>query len=149
MHTRTQQQLSAEEIRQRVGHLTGVHSMNERLRLLRSRDLTEAEVRVVRQHGQRDRNDGRDEFLHGHSQDDSYMQRLLSGGNVHFLAVATTPRLPVELPSPRPQFVPPPPSLPSPRSRRHEERAMAVDYAVIIIYLLGMLAVGWWGMRRA
>jgi solute:Na+ symporter, SSS family len=26
---------------------------------------------------------------------------------------------------------------------------MAVDYAVIIIYLLGMLAVGWWGMRRA
>lgn len=26
---------------------------------------------------------------------------------------------------------------------------MAVDYAVIIIYLVGMLAVGWWGMRRA
>ncbi|MET8739986.1 sodium:solute symporter [Streptomyces sp. NPDC004728] len=26
---------------------------------------------------------------------------------------------------------------------------MAVDYAVIIIYLAGMLAMGWWGMRRA
>jgi solute:Na+ symporter, SSS family len=26
---------------------------------------------------------------------------------------------------------------------------MAVDYAVIIVYLVGMLAVGWWGMRRA
>ncbi|MGP4002806.1 sodium:solute symporter [Streptomyces sp. 8N706] len=26
---------------------------------------------------------------------------------------------------------------------------MAVDYAVIVIYLAGMLAVGWWGMRRA
>ncbi|MFC4494099.1 sodium:solute symporter [Streptomyces ovatisporus] len=26
---------------------------------------------------------------------------------------------------------------------------MAVDYAVIITYLAGMLAVGWWGMRRA
>ncbi|MFE0625880.1 sodium:solute symporter [Streptomyces sp. NPDC058864] len=26
---------------------------------------------------------------------------------------------------------------------------MAVDYAVIIGYLAGMLAVGWWGMRRA
>jgi SSS family solute:Na+ symporter len=26
---------------------------------------------------------------------------------------------------------------------------MAVDYAVIIVYLAGMLAVGWWGMRRA
>lgn len=26
---------------------------------------------------------------------------------------------------------------------------MAVDYAVIIMYLAGMLAVGWWGMRRA
>ncbi|WP_181766106.1 sodium:solute symporter [Streptomyces albidus (ex Kaewkla and Franco 2022)] len=26
---------------------------------------------------------------------------------------------------------------------------MAVDYAVIIFYLVGMLAVGWWGMRRA
>ncbi|MFJ9915296.1 sodium:solute symporter [Actinacidiphila glaucinigra] len=26
---------------------------------------------------------------------------------------------------------------------------MAVDYAVIIAYLAGMLAVGWWGMRRA
>ncbi|GGO47879.1 sodium:solute symporter [Streptomyces daqingensis] len=26
---------------------------------------------------------------------------------------------------------------------------MAVDYAVIVTYLAGMLAVGWWGMRRA
>ncbi|MFG3529166.1 sodium:solute symporter [Streptomyces sp. NPDC047917] len=26
---------------------------------------------------------------------------------------------------------------------------MAVDYAVIIVYLAGMLAMGWWGMRRA
>lgn len=26
---------------------------------------------------------------------------------------------------------------------------MAVDYAVIVVYLVGMLAVGWWGMRRA
>ena len=26
---------------------------------------------------------------------------------------------------------------------------MAVDYAVIVLYLVGMLAVGWWGMRRA
>lgn len=26
---------------------------------------------------------------------------------------------------------------------------MAVDYAVIVVYLLGMLAMGWWGMRRA
>ncbi|NBE54279.1 sodium:solute symporter [Streptomyces boluensis] len=26
---------------------------------------------------------------------------------------------------------------------------MAVDYTVIVIYLLGMLAMGWWGMRRA
>ncbi|MBT2395445.1 sodium:solute symporter [Streptomyces sp. ISL-100] len=26
---------------------------------------------------------------------------------------------------------------------------MAVDYAVIVIYLAGMLAMGWWGMRRA
>lgn len=26
---------------------------------------------------------------------------------------------------------------------------MTVDYAVIVGYLLGMLAVGWWGMRRA
>ncbi|MEU6118055.1 sodium:solute symporter [Streptomyces sp. NPDC047117] len=26
---------------------------------------------------------------------------------------------------------------------------MAVDYAVIILYLAGMLAMGWWGMRRA
>ncbi|MGH3312528.1 MAG: sodium:solute symporter [Streptomyces sp.] len=26
---------------------------------------------------------------------------------------------------------------------------MVVDYAVIILYLVGMLAVGWWGMRRA
>ncbi|MFI9027501.1 sodium:solute symporter [Streptomyces sp. NPDC053560] len=26
---------------------------------------------------------------------------------------------------------------------------MAVDYAVIIFYLAGMLAMGWWGMRRA
>ncbi|MFE3552725.1 sodium:solute symporter [Streptomyces kronopolitis] len=26
---------------------------------------------------------------------------------------------------------------------------MAVDYAVIVLYLAGMLAVGWWGMRRA
>lgn len=26
---------------------------------------------------------------------------------------------------------------------------MAVDYAVIFIYLVGMLAMGWWGMRRA
>ncbi|GAB2771602.1 sodium:solute symporter family protein [Streptomyces daliensis] len=26
---------------------------------------------------------------------------------------------------------------------------MAVDYAVIVVYLAGMLAVGWWGMRRA
>lgn len=26
---------------------------------------------------------------------------------------------------------------------------MAVDYGVIVIYLAGMLAVGWWGMRRA
>ncbi|NUV27766.1 sodium:solute symporter, partial [Streptomyces odorifer] len=26
---------------------------------------------------------------------------------------------------------------------------MAVDYAVIFLYLAGMLAMGWWGMRRA
>ncbi|GES29642.1 sodium:solute symporter [Streptomyces angustmyceticus] len=26
---------------------------------------------------------------------------------------------------------------------------MAVDYAVIVLYLAGMLAMGWWGMRRA
>ncbi|WP_329338918.1 sodium:solute symporter [Streptomyces sp. NBC_00663] len=26
---------------------------------------------------------------------------------------------------------------------------MAIDYTVIVVYLLGMLAVGWWGMRRA
>ncbi|MCX4880969.1 sodium:solute symporter [Streptomyces sp. NBC_00847] len=26
---------------------------------------------------------------------------------------------------------------------------MAVDYTVIVIYLAGMLAMGWWGMRRA
>ncbi|WP_329117582.1 sodium:solute symporter [Streptomyces sp. NBC_01465] len=26
---------------------------------------------------------------------------------------------------------------------------MAIDYAVIVIYLAGMLAMGWWGMRRA
>lgn len=26
---------------------------------------------------------------------------------------------------------------------------MAVDYAVIVLYLAGVLAVGWWGMRRA
>lgn len=26
---------------------------------------------------------------------------------------------------------------------------MAVDYAVIVVYLAGMLAMGWWGMRRA
>ncbi|MEU9877053.1 sodium:solute symporter [Streptomyces phaeochromogenes] len=26
---------------------------------------------------------------------------------------------------------------------------MAVDYTVIVVYLVGMLAVGWWGMRRA
>ncbi|KPH99591.1 Na+/solute symporter [Actinobacteria bacterium OK074] len=26
---------------------------------------------------------------------------------------------------------------------------MAVDYIVIVVYLLGMLAMGWWGMRRA
>lgn len=26
---------------------------------------------------------------------------------------------------------------------------MAVDYTVIAVYLIGMLAVGWWGMRRA
>ncbi|MGW8377894.1 sodium:solute symporter [Streptomyces sp. ODS28] len=26
---------------------------------------------------------------------------------------------------------------------------MAIDYAVIVLYLAGMLAVGWWGMRRA
>ncbi|MEV0776829.1 sodium:solute symporter [Streptomyces sp. NPDC050433] len=26
---------------------------------------------------------------------------------------------------------------------------MAVDYAVIVVYLVGMLAMGWWGMRRA
>lgn len=26
---------------------------------------------------------------------------------------------------------------------------MAVDYIVIVVYLAGMLAVGWWGMRRA
>ena len=26
---------------------------------------------------------------------------------------------------------------------------MAVDYAVIVLYLAGMLALGWWGMRRA
>ncbi|MFG2493761.1 sodium:solute symporter [Streptomyces caniferus] len=26
---------------------------------------------------------------------------------------------------------------------------MAVDYAVIMLYLAGMLAMGWWGMRRA
>ncbi|MDI3404318.1 sodium:solute symporter [Streptomyces cavernicola] len=26
---------------------------------------------------------------------------------------------------------------------------MAVDYTVIVIYLVGMLAMGWWGMRRA
>ncbi|MET7452461.1 sodium:solute symporter [Streptomyces sp. NPDC005574] len=26
---------------------------------------------------------------------------------------------------------------------------MAVDYTVIVVYLAGMLAVGWWGMRRA
>ncbi|MHA5048778.1 sodium:solute symporter family protein [Streptomyces sp. SD15] len=26
---------------------------------------------------------------------------------------------------------------------------MAVDYTVIVVYLLGMLAMGWWGMRRA
>ncbi|AXK36655.1 sodium:solute symporter [Streptomyces armeniacus] len=26
---------------------------------------------------------------------------------------------------------------------------MAVDYAVIVTYLVGMLATGWWGMRRA
>ncbi|MEN8650294.1 sodium:solute symporter [Streptomyces sp. 21So2-11] len=26
---------------------------------------------------------------------------------------------------------------------------MAVDYAVIFVYLVGMLAMGWWGMRRA
>lgn len=26
---------------------------------------------------------------------------------------------------------------------------MAVDYTVIVVYLAGMLAMGWWGMRRA
>ncbi|MFD7921734.1 sodium:solute symporter [Streptomyces sp. NPDC059740] len=26
---------------------------------------------------------------------------------------------------------------------------MAVDYAVIVLYLVGMLGIGWWGMRRA
>ena len=26
---------------------------------------------------------------------------------------------------------------------------MAVDYAVIVVYLAGMLGMGWWGMRRA
>ncbi|MEU0386382.1 sodium:solute symporter [Streptomyces chartreusis] len=26
---------------------------------------------------------------------------------------------------------------------------MALDYAVIVVYLAGMLAMGWWGMRRA
>lgn len=26
---------------------------------------------------------------------------------------------------------------------------MAVDYTVIVLYLAGMLAMGWWGMRRA
>ncbi|MEV1078630.1 sodium:solute symporter [Streptomyces sp. NPDC050211] len=26
---------------------------------------------------------------------------------------------------------------------------MAIDYAVIVVYLVGMLAMGWWGMRRA
>ena len=26
---------------------------------------------------------------------------------------------------------------------------MAVDYTVIVVYLVGMLAMGWWGMRRA
>jgi SSS family solute:Na+ symporter len=26
---------------------------------------------------------------------------------------------------------------------------VAVDYTVIVVYLLGMLAMGWWGMRRA
>lgn len=26
---------------------------------------------------------------------------------------------------------------------------MAVDYLVIVVYLVGMLAMGWWGMRRA
>ena len=26
---------------------------------------------------------------------------------------------------------------------------MAVDYSVIVVYLAGMLAMGWWGMRRA
>ncbi|GAA1004097.1 sodium:solute symporter [Streptomyces sp. LB8] len=26
---------------------------------------------------------------------------------------------------------------------------MVVDYAVIVVYLVGMLAMGWWGMRRA
>ncbi|MGW7576271.1 sodium:solute symporter [Streptomyces sp. NPDC054765] len=26
---------------------------------------------------------------------------------------------------------------------------MAVDYAVIVLYMAGMLAMGWWGMRRA
>src|SRR5690606_28329230 len=26
---------------------------------------------------------------------------------------------------------------------------MAVDYLVIVVYLAGMLAMGWWGMRRA
>lgn len=26
---------------------------------------------------------------------------------------------------------------------------MAVDYALIVVYLAGMLAMGWWGMRRA
>jgi SSS family solute:Na+ symporter len=26
---------------------------------------------------------------------------------------------------------------------------MAVDYIVIVVYLVGMLAMGWWGMRRA
>ncbi|MGW1001665.1 sodium:solute symporter [Streptomyces sp. NPDC002520] len=26
---------------------------------------------------------------------------------------------------------------------------MAVDYTVIVLYLVGMLAMGWWGMRRA
>ncbi|MGP4012825.1 sodium:solute symporter [Streptomyces sp. 4N124] len=26
---------------------------------------------------------------------------------------------------------------------------MAIDYTVIVVYLVGMLAMGWWGMRRA
>jgi SSS family solute:Na+ symporter len=26
---------------------------------------------------------------------------------------------------------------------------VAVDYTVIVVYLAGMLAMGWWGMRRA